>query len=131
MKVLKYILLVKITAHRNIHLITLRQSIFFKSTILKLEILDNRNINFNLILISSQRFLIAELYRYLCYGCLEYTFFVFHNRINGALTKADTNSLLADDMIEIIPLYENATRRGLSPNLTHANLDLNSNLNTM
>ena len=41
-------------------------------SILKPEILGNRNINFNLILISLQWFLIAELYRYLCYGCLKF-----------------------------------------------------------
>ena len=41
-------------------------------TIIEPEILGNRNINFNQILISLQWFLIAELYRYLCYGCLKF-----------------------------------------------------------
>ena len=40
--------------------------------ILEPEILGNRNINFNYILISSHWFLIAELDRYLCYGCLKF-----------------------------------------------------------
>ena len=53
-----------------------------RSTILEPEILGNRNISFNSILISLQWFLIAELYRYLCYGCLKFPARVY----NGLLT---------------------------------------------
>ena len=50
-----------------------KSSIYFcEKYILELEILGNRNINFNEILISLQWFLIVELYRYLCYGCLKF-----------------------------------------------------------
>ena len=47
-------------------------AVIFVATILEPEILGNRNINFNLILISLQWFLEADLYRYLCYGCLKF-----------------------------------------------------------
>ena len=44
----------------------------FDVNILEPEILGNRNIDFNYILIILQWFLIAELYRYLCYGYLKF-----------------------------------------------------------
>ena len=59
--------------------------------ILEPEILGNRNINFNWILISLQWFLIVELYRYLCYGCLKFPARVY---------KYNTISIIDDSKLE-------------------------------